>query len=89
MKYIGEKPSRKLEIGKHWSMVESMTWTDYRKEILLIDTIKLGEMKKKDRKKYIKMIKKLLKTKLCTRTLINGLNIWAISFVRYSKPFLN
>ena len=32
--------------------------------------------------------RKLLETKLCSRNLIKGINIWAVYFVRYSGPYL-
>ena len=33
-------------------------------------------------------MRKLLKTKLYSRNLINGINTWAVPHVRYSGPFL-
>ena len=43
-------------------------------EILEMDTIKQAEMKEKIRKKCLRWIKKLLKTRLCGRNLIKGIN---------------
>ena len=54
--------------------------------ILEAGTIKQTEMKV--RKKYLRRTRKLLETKLCSRSLIKGMNNWAFSFERYSGPFL-
>ena len=56
--------------------------------ILEADTIKQVEMKEKIKKEYIRRTRKLLETKLCSRNLINGINTWAVSLVRYFGPFL-
>ena len=45
-------------------------------------------MKSKIQKEYFRRIRKLLETKLNSRKLIKGINTWAVSFVRYSGPFL-
>ena len=42
--------------------------------ILEADTIKQVEMKEKDKKKYLRCARKLLKTKLSCRNLIKGIN---------------
>ena len=52
------------------------------------DTIKQVEMKDKIRKEYLRRTRKLLETKLSSRILIKGINAWAVSLVRYSRPFL-
>ena len=51
-------------------------------------TIKEVEMKEKIRKEYLRQMSKLLKTKLCSRNLIRGINTWAVPLVRYLGPFL-
>ena len=56
--------------------------------ILEADTIKQVEMKNKIQKEYLRWTRKLLETKLKSRNLIKGINIWAVSLVRYSGPFL-
>ena len=43
---------------------------------------------RKNKKDYLGIILKLLVTKLCCRNLIKWINIWAVSIVRYSGPFL-
>ena len=53
--------------------------------ILEADTIKQGEMKEKIKKEYLKRTRKLLETKVCSRNLIKGINIY---LVRYSGPVL-
>ena len=56
--------------------------------ILVADTIKQEEMKEKIKKEYFRRTRKLLETKLHSRNLIKGINIWAVLLVRYSGPFL-
>ena len=58
--------------------------------ILEANTIKQVEMKEKIKKEYHRRTRtrKLLKTKLCNRNLIKGINTWAVTLVRYSGPFL-
>ena len=56
--------------------------------ILEADTIKQVEMKEKIQKEYLRRTSKLLETKLCCRSLIKGIDIWAVALVRYSRPFL-
>ena len=54
-----------------------------------VDTIEQAGMKeKKFKKEYLRRTKKLLKTKLHSRNLIKGINIWAVPLLRYSGPFL-
>ena len=52
------------------------------------DTIKQVEMKDKIQKEYLRRTRKLFETKLSSRNLIKGIDIWAVSLVRYSGPFL-
>ena len=56
--------------------------------ILEADTIKQVEMKEKIQKEYLRRTRKLLETKINSRNLIKGINIWAVPLVRYSGPFL-
>ena len=56
--------------------------------ILEADTIKQVDMKEKVMKEYLRRTRKLLETKLCSRSLIKGINTWAVSLVRYSGLFL-
>ena len=50
------------------------------------DTIK--QVEKKIKKEYLRRTRKLLETKLSSRNLIEGINTWAVTLVRYSRPFL-
>ena len=56
--------------------------------ILETDTIKQVEMKDMIRKKYLRRTRNLLETKLSSRNLIKGIDIWAVPLVRCSGPFL-
>ena len=56
--------------------------------ILEADTTKQVEMKTKIQKDYLRRTRKLLETKLNSRNLIKGINTWAVTLVRYSRPFL-
>ena len=56
--------------------------------ILEADTIKQVKMKNKIQKEYLRRTRKILETKLSSRSLIKGINTWAVSLVRYSGPFL-
>ena len=51
--------------------------------ILEVDTIKQVEIKEKIRKEYFWRMRNFLETKLCSRNLIKGINIWVVPFVRY------
>ena len=57
-------------------------------EILEADTIKQEEMKEKNKKEYFRRIRKLPKSKLCCKNLTKGINMWVVSLVKYSGPFL-
>ena len=61
-------------------------------KLQILGKLKNGYQAKGDNRKSKKGIsqenKKLLKTKICCRNLIKGINIWAVSLVRYSGPFL-
>ena len=56
--------------------------------ILEADSIKQAKMKEKIQKEYLRRTRKLLETKLNSRSLIKGINTWAVPLVRYSGPFL-
>ena len=57
--------------------------------ILDVDIIKKVEMKeKKIWKEYLRGTRKLLETKLYSKNLTKGINIWVVPLVRYSRPFL-
>ena len=56
--------------------------------ILEADTIKKVEMKEKFKKEYLRRTRKILETKVYSRDLIKGINIWAVHLVSYSGPFL-
>ena len=44
-------------------------------------------MKNKIEKEYLRRTRKLIETKLYSRNLIKGMNIWALHLIRYSGPF--
>ena len=50
--------------------------------------MKQVEMKDKIQKEYLRRSRKLIETKLSGRNLIRGIDIWAVSLVRYSGLFL-
>ena len=56
--------------------------------ILEADTIKQVEMKDKILKEYLRRTWKPVETKVSCRNLIKGINTWAVSLVRYSRPFV-
>ena len=56
--------------------------------ILEADSIKQVEMKDKIRKEHPRRTTKLLEIKLSSRNLIKGINTWAVSLIRYSRPVL-
>ena len=47
-----------------------------------VDIIKQMEMKEKVRKGYLRRTRKRLETKLCSRNLIKGINMRAVSIVK-------
>ena len=49
---------------------------------------KQAEMKEKIKKDCLRRTKKLLKTKLCSKNLIKGINTWNVTLARYSGTFL-
>ena len=57
--------------------------------MLEADTIKQVEMKERIKKEYLRRKRKLPKTKVYCRNLIERINAWAVPLVRYSGPFLN
>ena len=57
--------------------------------ILEADMIKQRGMKDKVKKENLKRTRKLLETQLYSRNLIKGMNIWAVSLVRYLRCLLN
>ena len=56
--------------------------------ILEAGIIKQVEMKENFLKEYLGRTRKLLETKLHSRSLIKGISIWAVQHLRYSGPFL-
>ena len=53
-----------------------------------MDTIKQAEMKEKIQKEYLRRTRKLLEIKQYNRNLIKGINPWAVSLIRSSRPYL-
>ena len=59
--------------------------------ILEANTIKKSgdEIKnRKNKKEYLRRTRNFLETKICSRNIIKGINIWAVQLLRYSGPFL-
>ena len=56
--------------------------------ILKTDTIKQLEVTENSLKEYLRRTRKLLETKLYSRNLIKGINVWVVPLKRYSGPFL-
>ena len=56
--------------------------------ILQADQIKQKEMKERVGNEYKRRVRKLLETKLNGQNVINAINTWAISLLRYSAAFL-
>ena len=56
--------------------------------ILQADQIKQKEMKERVGNEYKRRVRKLLETKLNGQNVINAINAWAISLLRYSAAFL-
>ena len=52
--------------------------------------LNLGEkMKLKVSKEYFRQLKKVLKSKLNGRNLVQGVNSWAVSLLKYSAAFIS
>ena len=56
--------------------------------ILQADQIEQKEMKEKVGNEYKRKVRKLLETKLNGQNVINAINTWAITLLRYSAVFL-
>ena len=67
--------ARRKETYKYLGMLEA-------------DTIKQKEIKEIIKKEYLRRVSKLLETKLYSRNIFKGMNIWAAHLVRYLRPFL-
>ena len=57
--------------------------------ILKAEKVVGEEMKLKVSKEYFRRLKKVLKSKLKGENLVQGVNTWAVSFLRYSAPFIS
>ena len=57
--------------------------------ILEADRFLGDEMKQKVFKEYFKRLKKVLKSKLSVGNLVQGVNTWAVSLLRYSTAFIS
>ena len=57
--------------------------------ILQVDKVKEQEMKENITKEYKRRVRKVLETKLNGENIIKGINIWAVSLIRYSAAFLD
>ena len=54
----------------------------------IFETDNINQMKEKVRKEKLKRTRKLLKTKVCSKKVIKGINTRAIPLARYSAPYL-
>ena len=57
--------------------------------ILQVDRVRGQEMKDNITKEYKRRVRKVLETKLNGENMIKGINIWAVSLIRYSAAFLD
>ena len=57
--------------------------------IIQADQIRYTEMKEKVKTEYLRRVRKVLETKLNGGNIIRGINIWAVSFLRYSAAFID
>ena len=57
--------------------------------ILQADQIWYTEMKKKVADKYLRILRKILGSKLNGGNIIKGLNTWTVSLLRYSEAFID
>ena len=58
-------------------------------EILEADKFLEGKMKLNVSKEYIRRLRKILKSKLNGGNLVQGVNTWAVSLLRYSAVFVS
>ena len=82
----GRSRTTKLRIKSEYSKKKQTinSWKYWMRTVL---SMRRGKKKIKKRE-YIKRTRKLLETKIHSRNLIKLMNNWAVSFVRYSGPFL-
>ena len=57
--------------------------------IMQADQILYTGMKEKVKTEYLRRVRKVLETKLNGGNIIRGINIWAVSFLRYSAAFID
>ena len=56
--------------------------------VLESDQVKQKEMKEKLRNEYKRRVRKVLQSKLNGRNMVQAINTWAVSSLRYSAPFI-
>ena len=54
-----------------------------------VDQIRYTEMKEMVKAEYLRRVRKVLETKLNGDNMIKGINIWAVSLLRYSAGFID
>ena len=57
--------------------------------VIEADEMLHSQMKEKVSKEYLRRVRKLGKSKLNGRNLIQGINTWAVSLVRYAGGIIN
>ena len=79
LKISGSAPVKSLEEGESYKYLEDLE----------ADRFLAEEMKLKVSKEYFKRLKKVLKSKLNDGNLIQGVDTWAVSLLRYSTTFIS
>ena len=57
--------------------------------ILQADQIRYTEMKEKLKAEFLRRVRKVLETKFNGSNIIQGINTWAVSLLRYSAEFID
>ena len=88
-----EKRKRQMMEGMELSNEEKPDRSEKRKRTNTWEYWKrtpsnIRRSKKKKKKEYLRRTRKVFETKLQSRNLIKGVNIWAVHLVRYSGLFL-
>ena len=75
----------------HGKVTKSLQEDESYKYLRILEADKFLEakMKLKVLKEYIRRLRKILKSKLNGGNLVNGVNAWAVSLLRYSAAFVS
>ena len=57
--------------------------------VIQADQIRYTEMKENGKTEYLRIAHKVLETNLNGGNIIKGINIWAVSLLRYSAAFID